>query len=164
MALRTGSGRKLKNSSYLFFRCSIKVTSTSEAKAGVPVAWSRATMAPRTSGSEKRSAMRSSFESTSEVKTTMRISVAVSPSVAAVAVVVSSVVDAAKFLDLAIAIGFAPAGFAEDEETLSLFVKDIFIEDVVGSANDFEVLFRFATAAFKVASFFAFTFLMYSFK
>ena len=60
----------------------------------------------------------------------MRISVAVSPSVAAVAVVVSSVVDAAK-LDLAIAIGFAPAGFAEDEETLSLFVKDIFIEDVV---------------------------------
>ena len=125
-------------------------------------------MAPRTSGSEKRSAMRSSFESTSGVKTTMRISVAVSPSVAAVAVVVSSVVDAAKFLDLAIAIGFAPDGFAEDEETLSLFVKDIFIEegfiDVVGSANDIEVLFRFATAAFKVASFFAFTFLMYSFK
>tara|TARA_B100000530_G_scaffold284518_1_gene198853 strand:- start:161 stop:373 length:213 start_codon:yes stop_codon:yes gene_type:complete len=50
-----------------------------------------------------------------------------------------------------------------------LLVKDVFIKEedfinVVGIANEFAVLFRFVTAAFKLASFFAFTFLMYSFK
>ena len=102
--------------------------------------------------------MRSSFASTSSVITTMRISVAVSTVlvvVVSVVSVVSSAVDAAKFLLLAIAMGFALDAFAvveEDEEDLSTF------------ANDFEVLFLFAKAEFKVASFFAFTLLMYSFK
>jgi hypothetical protein len=85
----------------------------------------------------------------------MRISVPVSTVLVVVVSVVSSTVDAAKFLLLAIAMGFALDAFAvveEDEEDLLTF------------ANDFEVLVLLAKAEFKVASFFAFTLLMYSFK
>jgi len=51
--------------------------------------------------------------------------------------------------------GFALDAFAAVEED-----KDASLT----FANDFEVLFLLAKAEFKVASFFAFTLLMYSFK